>query len=63
MTSLKQLDLSYNDLSGDERLSDKLSELTNLDILYLCSCSLDEIPDGYVTDNLLVLLLYELIMG
>ena len=63
MTSLKQLDLGGNNLSEDERLVDKLSELTNLEILVLSGCELEEIPDGYVTDNLLVLLLYELIMG
>ena len=48
MRSLKQLDLSENDLSGDKRLSDKLSALTNLDILKLSSCKLKEIPDRYV---------------
>ena len=63
MTSLKQLDLSDNDLSRDERLSDKLSALTNLEILYLSCCSLKKIPDRYVSDNLLVLLLYELMLG
>ena len=52
MTSLKQLDLSWNDLSGDKRLSDKLSKLTNLEILKLSDCSLKESPDGYVTDKL-----------
>ena len=45
MTSLKQIDLSYNDLSGDERLSEKLSALANLEILVLRDCSLKEIPD------------------
>ena len=45
MTSLKHLDLSYNDLSGDKRLSDKLSELTNLEILDLEVCILEKIPD------------------
>ena len=63
MTSLKQLDLSDNDLSEDERLSDKLSALTTLEILELSHCSLKEIPDRYVTDSLFALLLYELIMG
>ena len=53
MTSLKELDLSYNDLTRDKRLSDRLSELTNLDTLRLRDCSLKEIPDGYVTDNVL----------
>ena len=53
MTSLQQLELSGNDLSRDERLSDKLSALTNLEILELRHCSLKEIPDGYVTDNVL----------
>ena len=53
MTSLQQLELSVNDLSRYERLSDKLSALTNLEILDLRDCSLKEIPDGYVTDNVL----------
>ena len=48
MTSLKQLDLSDNDLSGDKELSDKLSALTNLEILKLGYCKLEEITDGYV---------------
>ena len=48
MISLKQLDLFGNDLSGDEILSDKLSELTILEILDLSGCSLKTIPDGYV---------------
>ena len=48
MTSLKRLDFSDNDLSGDERLSYKLSDLTNLEILGLSDCSLIEIPDRYV---------------
>ena len=51
MTSLQQLELSGNDLSRDERLSDKLSALTNLEILYLSCCSLEEIPDRYVSDT------------
>ena len=51
MTSLKQLDLSGNYLSGDRRLSEKLSELTNLAILDLCYCKLEVIPDRYVTDT------------
>ena len=53
MSSLKQLYFSNNNLSEDERLSDKLSALTNLEILDLRNCSLKEIPDGYVTDNVL----------
>ena len=57
MTSLKQFYLYDNDLSRDDRLSDKLSALTNLEILNLQGCSLKDIPDGYVTDNLIVLLL------
>ena len=56
MTWLKQLDLSDNDLSGDKRLSDKLSALTNLEILQLMNSKLKMIPDRYVTDNLLLLL-------
>ena len=48
MISLKELYLSSNDLSDDEMLSDKLSALTNLEILNLSHCSLKEIPDGYV---------------
>ena len=48
MTSLKLLDLSDNDLGGDQRLSDILSALTNLEILGLRDCKLKEIPDGYV---------------
>ena len=56
MTSLKQLDLSHNYLSGDKRLSDKLSALTNLEILDLSSCWLKKIPNGYVTHNVLLLL-------
>ena len=48
MTSLKQLDLSVNNLSRDKRLSDKLSALTDLETLNLSRCSLKEIPDGYV---------------
>ena len=63
MTSLKQLCLSKGDLSRDETLSDKLSALRNLETLELRDCKLEEIPYGYVTDNLLILLLYELIMG
>ena len=51
MTSLKQLYLSYNDLSGDERLTDKLSALTNLEILKLSNCKLKVISDRYVSDN------------
>ena len=58
MTSLKQLNLSHNDLSGDKRLSDKLSALTNLEILELKHCSVNEIPDWYVTDNVLLSHLY-----
>ena len=46
MTSIKKLNLSDNDLSGDERLSDKLSELTNLEILKLRDCKLKELSDG-----------------
>ena len=60
MTSLKKLDLSRNDLSRDERLSDKLSTLTNLEILDLSDCELKEILDGYVSDNVLLLPLYVL---
>ena len=45
---MKQLDLCGNDLSEYKRLSDKLSELTNLEILNLSLCMLEEIPDGYV---------------
>ena len=48
MTSLKLLDLTGNDLSGDKRLSDKLSEITNLEALKLRKCYLKELPDGYV---------------
>ena len=55
MTSLKQLDLSENNLSRDERLSDKLSELTNLETLDLSDCELKEIPDGYVSDTCLII--------
>ena len=55
MTSMKELDLSGNDLSGDKRLFDKLSSLTNLEILKLSSCELQEMPDRYVTDNGLLL--------
>ena len=51
MASLKELDLSGNDLSGDQRLSEKLSELTNLAILDLSYCELEVIPDRYVTDT------------
>ena len=47
MTSLKQLNLSGNDLSRDERLSDKQ---TNLKILDLSRCRLEKIPARYVTD-------------
>ena len=54
MTSLKQLDLTDNDLSGDKRLSDKLSALKNLEVLKLRDCKLEELPDRYVTDNLSV---------
>ena len=48
MTSLKLLDLSSNDLGRDKELSDKLSALTNLEILKLGDCKLEEIPDRYV---------------
>ena len=48
MRSLKQLDLSENDLSTDKGLSEKLSALTNLEILKLSSGKLKEIPDRYV---------------
>ena len=48
MTSLKQLDLSGNNLSRDKRLGDKLSAITNLEILDLSHSALKEIPDGYV---------------
>ena len=50
MTSLKQLNLSGNYLSGDETLSDKLklSALTNLEILELRNCRLKELPDRYM---------------
>ena len=48
MTSLKELYLYDNDLSGDGRLSDKLSALTNLKILELSNCKLKELPDRYV---------------
>ena len=48
MTSLNLLDLSDNDLSGDETLSGKLSALTNLEILVLGFCSLKELPNGYL---------------
>ena len=40
MKSLKKLDLSGDYLSGDKRLSDKLSTLTNLEILDLSVCLL-----------------------
>ena len=63
MKSLKKLDLSFNDLSRDKRLSDKLSKLTNLEILKLIDCRLKELPDRYVTDNFLALLLNEIILG
>ena len=53
MTSLKQLNLLGNDLSGDKRLSDKLSALTDLETLNLSPCGLEEIPGRYVTDKLL----------
>ena len=56
MTSLKQLDLNSNDLRRDKRLSDKLSALKNLKILYLWDYKLNELPDRYVTDNVLLLL-------
>ena len=49
-TSLKQLNLSQNYLKRDGRLSDKLSALTNLEILNLKNCGLKELPDGYVID-------------
>ena len=55
MTSLRLLDLSGNDLSGDKRLSDKLSALTNLEILDLSDCWLEEIPDRYVPDTCLII--------
>ena len=55
MTSLRLLDLSGNDLSGDKRLSDKLSALTNMEILDLEICILEEIPDRYVSDNVLLI--------
>ena len=48
MISLKKLALAGNDLSGDERLSDNLATLTNLEILKLSECCLEELPDGYV---------------
>ena len=48
MTSLKELDLHNNDLSEDKSLSGKLSELSNLEILTLGDCELEEIPDRYV---------------
>ena len=60
MTSLKLLDLSGNDLSRDKRLSDKLSALTHLEILELRYCSLEEIPDRFVSDNVILLPLYKL---
>ena len=58
MTSLKQLYLSGDDWWGDERLSDKLSSLKDLEILKLKNCRLEEKADGYVTDNLLIVYCY-----
>ena len=48
MTALKQLDFCRNDLSGDERLSDKLSAHANLELLDLRKSSLMELPDRFV---------------
>ena len=59
MTSLKLLELCSNDLSGDATLLDRLSALTNLEMLHLIYCNLKKIPGRYVCDNLIVLLLYD----
>ena len=45
MTSLEELRLYDNDLSGDTRLSEKLSTLTSLKELDLSECNLTEIPE------------------
>ena len=46
MTSLKELELSYIELSGDDRLSDTLSKLTRLRKLDMTDCKLSQLPDG-----------------
>lgn len=43
--SLKKLDLSGNDLAGDETLADKLARLKALMSLALEDCNLSEIPE------------------
>ena len=52
LTSLKQLDLSHNCLSY------KISSVTNLEVINLSYCTLKELPEGYVTDNVLLMPLY-----
>ena len=46
MTSLKELELSYIELSGDDRLSDTLSKLTSMKKLDMERCELSRLPEG-----------------
>ena len=48
MTSLEELVLSGNNLSGDDRLSDTLSKLTSLKKLNMALCKLLYLPEGWV---------------
>ena len=46
MTSLEELVLSCNNLSGDDRLSDTLSKLISLKKLDMRECRLLHLPEG-----------------
>ena len=46
MTSLQELVLSGNNLSGDDRLSDTLSKLTSMKKLDMERCELLYLPEG-----------------
>ena len=57
MVSLKELNVSKNDLSTDNQLSDPLSGLTRLEKLDLSDCLLVKLPSGYVQFVCLIMLL------
>ena len=51
MTSLEELELSVNNLSDDDRLSDTLSKMTSLKKLIMSWCRLSQLPEGWVYDQ------------
>ena len=46
MTSLEELVLYDNNLSGDDRLSNTLSKLTSVKKLNMSQCKLSQLPEG-----------------